>query len=497
MFEDIAKVRLVLDKDLQSTRLLVVGDLMLDGYLWGEVSRISPEAPVPVVRVSRRSFAGGGAGNVALNLASLGVTASVIGVIGDDTEGETLRSIFETAGIDHSGTVVLEGHETTTKTRVISEHQQMLRIDRETVLNLDPRTLATLEAAALDALEAADAVILSDYAKGVLPHALCKTIIERSRSANVLVFVDPKGTNYEKYGGATVLMPNRNELAVACDVSSDNLESLLAGAVTLRERLGTDFIVATLGEKGMALVDSVQCKLVPTVGRRVFDVSGAGDTAMATLASAIVGGLDPLEAVRLANVAAGLVVSKVGTVCVTAREISAALISNHDKQSASKCYTLEALREQITEWRSGGAIVTFTNGCFDLLHAGHVEYLEKAAKLGSHLIVALNSDDSVRQLKGKDRPFVSLDDRCHVVAGLSCVDAVIIFDAPTPLDLIMAFRPDVLVKGGDFADKLIVGSEEVKSWGGRVEIVPFVAGKSTTNLVRSIRKSTDGEGPSE
>jgi D-beta-D-heptose 7-phosphate kinase/D-beta-D-heptose 1-phosphate adenosyltransferase len=471
-------------------RMLVIGDLMLDRYLVGDVARISPEAPVPVVRLGRETASVGGAGNVALNLAGLGVHADVAGWTGEDASGSRIRELLGTAGVRVHGVAVVPGRTTTTKTRVLSRHQQLVRIDDEDTESpahaerrgWDDRVLALLD-------DGYEAIVLSDYAKGVLDRPFCRRLIERCRERGIPILVDPKGLEYDKYAGATTITPNEGELAVVSNASEYDRDALTAAAAGLIESLGLEFVTLTRGEAGITIVDDEGVHHVPARAREVFDVSGAGDTAIATLAAAIAVGLDRRDAAALANLAAGIIVGKTGTIPITQVELLEALGRGEQHvmvPAGQKVSDLPALQQTVERWRSEGELIGFTNGCFDLLHAGHVNYLDWARRHCDRLVVAINTDDSVRDLKGEGRPINPESARAAVLAGLAAVDAVIPFSEPTPLALIEALRPDVLVKGSDYAEGDIVGAAEVRSWGGRVLRAPLLEGYSTTEMLGRI-----------
>lgn len=486
MFSDAASVLRAVDSGFAGASVLVVGDVMLDRYVWGDVARISPEAPVPVVRVKSRSVAAGGAANVAANLAGLGVRTSLIGVRGNDAFGITLSSLLAEIGVSVDGLIAVAGRPTITKTRIIGGHQQMLRLDDENVLPIG----AAVEDALIDAvehgLEAATVVVLSDYAKGVLTGRCCREIIARAAARGIPVLVDPKGTDYEKYSGATAVTPNVKELAAATGESEEDRERLYAAATRLRERFGIGKWVITEGERGISLLNGASSHHFPATAREVFDVSGAGDTVMAVLAASIAAQLPIEDAVRLANVAGGVVVGKVGTSPIERTELIDAVDRKRSSEQARKIVEIDRLLKWVADWRARGERIVFTNGCFDLIHAGHVTYLEKAREEGHRLVVGINTDQSVRRLKGSNRPIVHELDRARVLGSLSSIDAVVFFDTDTPLDLIQAIRPDVLVKGDDYSFDDVVGSKEIRDWNGRVVLVPRVEGRSTTGILDRI-----------
>jgi D-beta-D-heptose 7-phosphate kinase/D-beta-D-heptose 1-phosphate adenosyltransferase len=463
-------------------RLLVVGDVMLDKYIWGDVSRISPEAPVPVIRSTHESEQPGGAANVAMNLARLGAEVTVVGFTGDDRDHSSLFECLRSNGIAPE-LIVCSGFPTITKLRILGGRQQMLRLDTERPGERSEADYDRLLAVLARQIDACDGVILSDYAKGVLLERVCQEVIHAARRKNIPVLVDPKSADFSKYRGATTICPNLGELSAATRLSAQDLKPVLGAAEGLVETLGLDFLTATLSEKGIALVRPGNCYVAPAVARQVFDVSGAGDTVISVLALCLVSGLAPQTAVQVANIAAGVVVGKVGTVPVERHELVAALSPQLALQAEDKVVTRSELVTRAAFWRASGERVVFTNGCFDLLHVGHITVLEHARRFGDRLVVAINSDQSVCQLKGPTRPIVGERERSRVLAALAAVDAVVIFDEPTPVELICAVRPDVLVKGGDYDVDTVVGANEVQSWGGQVKIVPTVEGFSTTRLI--------------
>ena len=472
-----------------SVRVLVIGDLMLDEYLWGKAERISPEAPVQVVEVVREDLRLGGAGNVVHNLAALGAKVSICSVIGDDENGVLLRRAFQAKGVDLAGLFDDPDRRTSKKTRVIAAHQQIVRIDRETSSPIG----ALCEEAMLAYLEAScrsfDVIVVSDYLKGVLTPDILSAVCQAGRRLAIPVVVDPKGDDYGKYRGATLLTPNRKEAEIASGVAITDLETLEKAAAGLLSRLDLDALLITRSEAGMSLFrQQGEAVHIPTVAREVFDVTGAGDTVISVLSLGLACGLALPEAAWVANVAAGIAVGKLGTSTVSPQEIVAE-VSHGLKDSDSKIKNLDVLARIIASERSRGKRVVFTNGCFDLLHVGHVKYLQKARTLGDLLVVGLNSDASVRRLKGERRPLIEESERAHILAALDCIDFVVLFDDDTPLKLIEALVPDVLVKGGDYRVEEVVGRELVEASGGRVELVQFVDGKSTSRIIEKILAS--------
>jgi len=463
----------------------VVGDVMLDEYLTGAVERVSPEAPVPVVHVRGSEHRLGGAANVARQIAALGARVTLGGVIGEDEAGQRFRELCAAVHIDCSAVLCVPERPTTRKLRVLGQNQQLLRLDFEDgkpcAAELVGRLVSTLQAGSPP-----DAIILSDYAKGVVtPDTLAG--IARVRASAPLV-IDPKHRDFTRYRGATTLTPNLHELEVAAGrrLDPDDPASLTAAARELIARAGLESMVVTLGGRGMLVVPAVGPEVaVPATRREVYDVTGAGDTAIAVLALALADAAPLVQAAQLANAAAGVAVCQVGAVAVSAASIRDALASHPD----SKILSRHDLASHAATWRSAGKRIVFTNGCFDLLHAGHLTLLGRAARLGDVLVLAINSDASVRRLKGAERPLVPQAERAALLAALSCVDAVTIFDEDTPLAVLGEVRPDVLVKGGDYQPSDVVGRELVEAAGGRVEIVPLVPERSTTSLLERIRRS--------
>jgi D-beta-D-heptose 7-phosphate kinase / D-beta-D-heptose 1-phosphate adenosyltransferase len=471
-----------IESEWAGKRLLVVGDVMLDKYIWGEVGHISPEAPVPVVRGIREEAKPGGAANVAMNIACLGAQVGVVGVTGNDTGAQQLADSLRSNGVVPQF-VASADFPTVTKTRILGGRQQMLRLDFERLGSIEKEAYDRLVELTLELLPGSHALVLSDYAKGVITPGVCQALIPAARRFGIPVLVDPKGLDFSHYRGATTVCPNLGELARATRLAPDNLDALLTAAEAMVSQLDLEFLTATLSEKGIALVRPGNRLVAPAQARQVFDVSGAGDTVIAVLSLCLASGLQPETAVQLANVAAGIVVGKVGTMPVQKHELLAALGPQIALYGEDRVLIQGELGHRVALWKANHERVVFTNGCFDLLHIGHITLLEQARRFGDRLIVAINSDASVSKLKGPGRPIVGQTERARVLAALAAVDAVVVFDEPTPLEVIVAAHPDVLVKGGDYNAGTIVGAKEVTSWGGEVKIVPLVEGFSTTRLL--------------
>ncbi|MGC9967019.1 MAG: bifunctional D-glycero-beta-D-manno-heptose-7-phosphate kinase/D-glycero-beta-D-manno-heptose 1-phosphate adenylyltransferase HldE [Syntrophobacteraceae bacterium] len=473
--------------DFEKIAVLVIGDVILDRYLWGRVSRISPEAPVPVVKVEGRTYRLGGAANVAANLASLGCRVSLLGTKGSDSFGERLSRLLAENGIEDHLLTLAAPRPTITKTRIMSQGQQLLRLDEEETGPIGPGESKALMDRALELIENASVVILSDYGKGILDIPCCSTLIRSARRKNLPVLVDPKGKDWTKYEGATCITPNTAELELTTGKQIISDETLMDAGRELIKNLRIDRLLITRGPKGMALFTRNDPPVViPTQARDVFDVSGAGDTVIATTAAGIGAGLDWPDAARLANIAAGIVVGKVGTNPIRAEELALALRQGQNGTQRKICDLASALFS-VNAWRAMGDSVVFTNGCFDILHVGHIRLLHAAAGEGERLVVGLNSDISIKRIKGAHRPILPQQDRASLLAALGCVDMVVIFEEDTPLALIKALRPDVLVKGADYTREAVVGHELVEGWGGRVVLAPLIENLSTTGIVERVR----------
>ena len=479
-------------EQLAGAPVLVVGDVMLDRFLYGAVERISPEGPIPVLKVERELAMLGGSGNVVRNLTALGARPSFVAVVGDDQAGlEVQRLVAEATG--GGGHLLLDrGRSSTIKERYIAAGQQLLRVDRETAPQLAEPLVEAAVSAASSLMAEARALVLSDYGKGLLGGPTIQRLIAQARALGVAVLVDPKGRDFARYRGATLITPNRRELAEASGIATDTDAGVLAAAQRVMADAGIESVLATRSEEGMTLVEpdgagAERVTHLPALAREVFDVSGAGDTVVATMAAAIAAGLPRVTAAELANAAAGIVVGKVGTAVASPSEILHALHARELLSGETKVFSLEALLSEVGRWRRLGQRVGFTNGCFDLLHPGHISLLSQARKLSDRLVVGLNSDASVRQLKGEGRPVQSEGARATVLASLASVDAVVLFADETPLQLIRQIRPDVLVKGADYTLQQVVGADLVASWGGKVVLAELMPGQSTSGTIRRLR----------
>jgi D-beta-D-heptose 7-phosphate kinase/D-beta-D-heptose 1-phosphate adenosyltransferase len=470
--------------------VLVVGDVMLDEYVVGTCDRISPESPVQVVRLRRRFSSLGGAANVAANFAALQVKVDLVGRLGLDPPADRIRDACASAGIGIRGLVSTGDVCTTVKTRVLAGDHQLLRIDEEDTAMAPTEASDAMLARIAELIDERlpDAVVISDYDKGVCTPYFCQVLLRRLASVGVPAYVDPKGRNYEKYRGARGITPNRAEIAELSLAMGWPSDDPVASAERLRATINLEFVAQTLGADGIALVSSDGVLRLPTAAKEVYDVSGAGDTVIATLVASLAAGLSQQDSVGLANAAAAQVVGHVGSKPIDRDELLLALQLGSRPETERKQYAAEELASIVELWKRQGLAVGFTNGCFDLLHAGHVRLLEDAASRVDRLIVAINSDDSVKRLKGPLRPLMSQQHRLTVLSALEAVDALVMFEEDTPLRLIETLKPNVLIKGGDYTRESIIGGDFVERHGGRVELVPLVAGVSTSHLAAAIEK---------
>ncbi len=462
--------------------ILVIGDLMIDHYLWGTCDRISPEAPVQVVNVKKESSVLGGAGNVINNLFALGANVDVISVVGDDLVANELKDLFDKINVSRDGLIVEKNRKTSKKSRLIASQQQVLRYDMESIDDISSQSSDKILNKLKEDIKKYDSIILSDYGKGVLTSSLTKEIIKLANENKVKVLADPKGKDYSKYKGAYTLTPNKKEAIEATNIDIKDEESLIIALKSLQDTCELELALITLSEQGIAVFDD-NLRVKPTVAREVYDVTGAGDTVIASIAFALGNNLDIDESIAFANLAAGVVVGKLGSATATLDEIYEYESSLHKSNSSSHIKTFKEIEKLAIKFHELGKKIVFTNGCFDILHAGHVKYLEEAKSYGDILILGLNADSSVRKLKGPTRPINNQDDRAYILASLESVDYVVIFEEETPYELIKLIKPHVLVKGGDYEGKDVVGQDIANE----LKLVQFVDGKSTTNTIKRIQ----------
>ena len=464
--------------------ILVIGDLMIDHYLWGSCDRISPEAPVQVVNVKKESSVLGGAGNVINNLVALGSVVDVISVIGNDSVANELKSLLEKIDVPTSNLVVENNRKTSKKSRLIASQQQVLRYDMESIDDINENSHKQIIQTLEKNIDKYSSIILSDYGKGVLTTNLTKEIIKIANKNNIKVLVDPKGKDYSKYKGSYTLTPNKKEAMEATNIDIKDESSLIEALKSLKTQCELEVSLITLSEQGIAIFDD-ELTIKPTVAREVYDVTGAGDTVIASIAFALGNNLDIKDAIYFANLAAGVVVGKIGSATTTLDEIYEYEYSLHKSNSTSHIKTFDEIKTLSSKLHSQGKKIVFTNGCFDILHVGHVKYLEVAKSYGDVLILGLNADSSVRKLKGPTRPINTQDDRAYILASLESVDYVVIFEEETPYELIKLIKPHVLVKGGDYEGKEVVGQDIADE----LKLVQFVDGKSTTNTIKRIQEN--------
>lgn len=465
----------------QHAKLLVIGDVMLDRYWHGSASRVSPEAPVPVVQVANREDRPGGAGNVALNIAALGSAVRLVGVVGDDEAGLELLSRLKAAGV-YCDFLQSEEKPTITKLRIISQHQQLIRLDFEKAF--EASDIIGLQDKAKSLVDDSQVMVLSDYGKGALQDII--DLIDLGRSRNIPIIVDPKGADFTKYRGATLITPNLTEFEAVVG-GSDNEDEFVNKGLRLVRELNLEAILITRGEHGMTLIrpDSPELHL-PARAQEVFDVTGAGDTVISVLAASMAAGDGLADATALANLAAGLVVGKLGTAAISGPELRRAMLA--DQNAGRGVMTAEQLQIVVQDSKAHGEKIIFTNGCFDIIHAGHVGYLAEAKRLGDRLVVAINDDDSAHRLKGEGRPINPVERRMAVLAGLEAVDWVVSFSEDTPEPLLESLQPEVLVKGGDYTMDQVVGAGYVESYGGVVRVLEFLDNCSTSAIMEKIKE---------
>ena len=474
---------------LSLAQILCVGDVMLDRFVYGSVKRVSPEAPIPLVRIEQETVMLGGAGNVVRNLVALGAKCTFVSVIGHDDGGTKLTDLI--GELDNVEAYLLResNRPSTIKTRYMAAGQQLLRADRETNAPLAESTEADVQRTALEAIDVCDAMVLSDYGKGVLSDHSVAALIARARASGKPVVVDPKGDDFSRYQGSTVVTPNCAELAEASGMVVHDEDSILSASRKLISEYGIDSILVTRSQDGMSLIDASSANHVEVRAQEVFDVSGAGDTVVAAFAAAIAVGITPLDAVSLANVAAGIVVGKIGTAAVSGDDLITALHSSSLYASDTKIISKTAALEKVKQWRQRRVRIGFTNGCFDLLHPGHISLLRQARTACDRLVVGLNNDTSVTKLKGKGRPIQNETARARVLASLSIVDLVVLFSEDTPIDLIQILLPDLLIKGAGYHLDEVIGADLVRDNGGEVMLVSVEPGYSTTDTIARMTAS--------
>lgn len=477
-------------KDAFNTaRVLCCGDIMLDRFVYGTVNRISPEAPIPVLSIDRETNMLGGAGNVVRNVAALGGTPVLNTVVGDDPAGATIKELLKDGGVSSSDMITVRNRTTAIKTRYLAGNHQLLRADNEVLKNIEKATVKKVIASVKKAMKTCGSLVISDYGKGVLVPGVIAGIIDAAHRAGKPVIVDPKGSDYGRYQGADLVTPNKAELAEAVGHALNADCDIIDAARSLVMQYDLGAVLVTRSHEGMSLITSEgDVTHLSAEAREVFDVSGAGDTVVAAIATAMAAGATLIDAITISNICAGVVVGKSGTAACYASELSSAINHQSLSDTESKIHELEPLLNQVRQWRDAGITVGFTNGCFDLLHMGHISLLKQSAQACDRLIVGLNSDTSVTQLKGPDRPIQSEMARATILAALSDVAGVVIFDDETPFNLINAIKPDVLIKGADYKVEDVVGADIVQGWGGKVVLVDLIEGHSTTSMVARIAK---------
>ena len=470
-------------------KILVVGDLMIDEYLWGSVERISPEAPVQVVSVENQEYTPGGSGNVVNNLVALGAKVLAVGVIGTEREGTLLLEKFKSIGVDTRGIIQEPERPTTRKTRIIAENQHVLRIDRETNKVISNRTFQAIADFTEKIMREVDIVLISDYGKGMVTKSMLSGLVTLAKKHKKITIADPKGLDFKKYSGVSMITPNRKEANLALGVEIADESSVYETGAKILESHEIDKLLITCGKDGMVFFErNKKPYQISAVARQVYDVSGAGDTVLSVLGVSLASGMSYKEGIKLANAAAGIVVGKVGTATVSKKEILDALKPAHDEVPV-KYKLLTELEETIHELKKKKQKVVLTNGCFDLLHAGHILFFSASKKIGDILIVALDNDDSVKQLKGEGRPVIGAKERVRIISALDVVDYVVVFSTGQLDKLIEIIQPDVLTKGSNYSSKEVYGQRLVESFGGRVELIPVSEDISSTSIINNIKKS--------
>ena len=467
----------------KAPKLLVIGDLMIDQYLWGSCERISPEAPVQIINVTKESEVLGGAGNVVNNLKKLGAQVDVLGVIGDCKVSTELKHLLSEIGVDTRYLIKQKNRIVSKKSRIIASQQQVVRYDRESNDDIDIQSQKTLISVFKKIIKNYEVILLSDYGKGVLTDKVTSTLIELANLNDIKVLVDPKGSDYSKYRGAFLLTPNKKEASEATNTNIKDNESLLKAITKLKLDFKLNISLITMSEQGIAIYDN-KLRINPTITREVFDVTGAGDTVLSSLGFALACNTNIDEAVEFSNLAAGVVVSKIGSATATFNEIIEHESSLNKSTSDKHIKNFSEIDQLSDELKAKNRKIVFTNGCFDILHLGHIKYLETAKSLGDILIIGLNSDRSVSALKGDERPINSQVDRAYILAALEVVDYVVIFDEDTPYNLIKLIKPNILVKGSDYKGKKVVGEDIAEE----LILVEFIEGKSSSKTIQKIKK---------
>jgi len=465
----------------QDIHIAVIGDLMIDKYIYGSANRISPEAPVPVILVNDIKYILGGCGNVVNNLLSLGSNVSLYSVTGDDENSNIIDDILKTKDLKSKFIINESSRLTTVKSRIISTHQQVLRYDKETNQEISEVSQKQILERLANDIDNIDIIIISDYNKGVITPWLAQNIIDMANKYHIKVLIDPKGDDFSKYKGATLITPNKKEASIALGLEIEDEKSLLNALQTFKDRFKISYPLITLSEDGIAILEE-DIKIIPTVAREVYDVTGAGDTVISALAIALGSGISLYDACVFANQAAAVVVAKIGSATVTLDEIKLLKGSNSIEDKIKTQTNLQIILQKLKDQNKK---IVFTNGCFDILHKGHASYLQKAKELGDVLVVGLNSDSSVKRLKGENRPINTQEDRAYLLGALESIDFVVVFDEDTPYELIKKLRPHILTKGLDYKDKVVIGSDLVEE----VKLIEFVDGKSTTNIIQKAKGS--------
>lgn len=472
--------------DFSKKKILVVGDILLDHYIYGTTSRISPEAPVPVISFREEFFSPGGAANVAVNLSALNADVRLVGIIGKDSGGSIITEELKSCRIPKKYIIAVGGYHTPTKTRLISDSQQIVRLDREIIERPSPKT----EKKTVDTIRSVirdfrpDALVISDYNKGLLTERILSAAIKSAKENKTMIVVDPKGTDFSKYRRADVITPNLAEAENVCGFGINNEKEVGNALKKIKKITGIDKIFITRGKDGTSyLISETKTRTIASAAKDVYDVTGAGDTFISVLTLGLLCSQELETAVHLANSAAGIVIERTGTSSLTPDELNRRI----NRDTGQKLISGDSIVSVANTLKSQGKKIVFTNGCFDLFHSGHLRLLEKSREMGDVLIVGLNSDGSVRKLKGKERPFISQQERISIISALSCVDHVAVFDEPTPAELIQIIKPMIITKGGDYNRDEVVGRDTVEEYGGEVRIIPISRDISTSGIVRTIR----------